>query len=118
MRITSPSGFGMNLINRRPMGFPDWTHTNAILFSPDDGNLIVSVRHQNWVVKVDYANGVGTGDILWKLGYQGDFTLVGGMIQRTGSMRNTDHRLSPQTPRESSRLCSSTMGMTVFSPRE
>ena len=100
------------------MGFPDWTHTNAILFSPDDGNLIVSVRHQNWVVKVDYANGVGTGDILWKLGYQGDFTLVGGMIQRTGSMRNTDHRLSPQTPRESSRLCSSTMGMTVFSPRE
>ena len=65
-------------VNRRPMGFPDWTHTNAILYSPDDGNLIVSVRHQNWVVKVDYANGVGTGDIVWKLGYQGDFTLVGG----------------------------------------
>ena len=65
-------------VNRQPMAFPDWTHTNAIIYSADDGNLIVSTRHQNWLVKVDYANGVGTGDILWKLGYQGDFTLVGG----------------------------------------
>jgi len=65
-------------VNRRPMGFPDWTHTNAIIYSADDGNLIISIRHQNWLVKVDYANGAGAGDILWKLGYQGDFTLVGG----------------------------------------
>lgn len=65
-------------VNRRPMGFPDWTHTNAVLYSPGDGNLIVSVRHQNWLVKVDYANGKGAGDILWRLGYQGDFALVGG----------------------------------------
>jgi hypothetical protein len=65
-------------INRRPFQFPDWTHTNAILYSPDDGNLIISIRHQNWLVKVDYANGKGTGNILWHLGYQGDFTLVGG----------------------------------------
>jgi arylsulfate sulfotransferase len=65
-------------VNRRPMGFPDWTHTNAVIYSPDDGNLIISIRHQNWLVKVDYANGTGAGDILWKLGYQGDFTLVGG----------------------------------------
>jgi arylsulfate sulfotransferase len=64
--------------NRRPMNFPDWTHTNAILYSPDDGNLVVSIRHQNWIIKVDYSNGAGTGDIVWKLGYQGDFTLVGG----------------------------------------
>lgn len=65
-------------VNRRPMGFPDWTHTNAILYSADDGNLIISIRHQNWLVKIDYANGAGAGDILWKLGYQGDFHLVGG----------------------------------------
>jgi arylsulfate sulfotransferase len=65
-------------VNRRPMDFPDWTHTNAVLYSADDGNLIISVRHQNWLLKVDYADGVGTGDILWRLGYQGDFTLVGG----------------------------------------
>jgi hypothetical protein len=65
-------------VTRQPMAFPDWTHTNAILYSADDGNLIISIRHQNWLVKVDYANGTGAGDILWKLGYQGDFTLVGG----------------------------------------
>jgi hypothetical protein len=65
-------------INRRPMNFPDWTHTNAVIYSADDGNLIISIRHQNWLVKIDYANGAGAGDIIWHLGYQGDFTLVGG----------------------------------------
>jgi arylsulfate sulfotransferase len=65
-------------VNRRPYLFPDWTHTNAILYSADDGNLIISIRHQNWLVKVDYANGTGAGDIIWHLGYQGDFTLLGG----------------------------------------
>ena len=64
--------------NRHPMSFPDWTHTNAVIYSPDDGNIIVSIRHQNWLVKVDYANGTGAGDILWKLGEGGDFTLQGG----------------------------------------
>ncbi len=63
---------------RVPFQFPDWTHTNAVLYSPSDGNLIVSIRHQSWVVKVDYNNGAGAGDIIWKLGYQGDFTLAGG----------------------------------------
>jgi hypothetical protein len=63
-------------INRRPYMYPDWTHTNAVLYSPDDGNLIISMRHQNWLVKIDYNNGVGTGDILWHLGFQGDFTLL------------------------------------------
>lgn len=65
-------------VNRHPMGFPDWTHTNAILYSPSDGDLIVSSRHQHWIIKVDYQNGQGSGNIVWKLGWQGDFTLVGG----------------------------------------
>lgn len=65
-------------INRQPYMWPDWTHTNAVLYSADDGNLIISMRHQNWLVKIDYANGTGTGNILWHLGYQGDFTLMGG----------------------------------------
>jgi hypothetical protein len=64
--------------NRHPMLFPDWTHSNAILYSPDDGNFLVSMRHQNWVVKVDYANGQSSGKILWRLGQGGDFTLQGG----------------------------------------
>ena len=65
-------------VSRQPYMFPDWTHTNAILYSADDGNLIISIRHQNWLVKVDYANGAGAGDVIWRLGYQGDFTLGGG----------------------------------------
>ena len=65
-------------VNRYPTSFPDWTHTNDVLYSKDDGNLLVSMRHQSWVVKVDYNNGAGAGDILWRLGYQGDFQLVGG----------------------------------------
>jgi len=64
--------------NRRPMGFPDWTHSNAVIYSADDGNLIMSIRHQNWLVKVPYMNGTGSGPAIWKLGYQGDFALMGG----------------------------------------
>jgi arylsulfate sulfotransferase len=65
-------------VNRHPANFPDWTHTNAVVYSKDDGNLLVSMRHQNWIVKVDYTDGAGTGNILWRLGYQGDFALEGG----------------------------------------
>ena len=65
--------------NRHPYLFPDWTHTNAVLYSPDDGNILVSMRHQNWVVKVDYQDGKGSGAILWQLGEGGDFTLKNGI---------------------------------------
>ena len=66
-------------VNRHPVSGTDWTHSNAILYSPTDGNLLLSMRHQNWIIKIDYNNGKGAGDILWHLGYQGDFTLVGGV---------------------------------------
>ena len=62
-------------VNRHPMLFPDWTHANALVYLTDDGNVLFSLRHQSWVLKIDYQNGNGSGDILWKLGYQGDFTL-------------------------------------------
>ena len=58
--------------------FPDWTHSNAVIYSPSDGDLLVSVRHQNWIVKIDYENGKGSGKVLWRLGNEGDFKLVGG----------------------------------------
>ncbi|MGC1605393.1 MAG: aryl-sulfate sulfotransferase [Candidatus Acidiferrum sp.] len=54
--------------NRRPYSYPDWMHTNAILYSKDDGNLIISIRHQNWLVKLPYENGAGSGDAIWKMG--------------------------------------------------
>ena len=66
-------------INRRPMNFPDWTHSNALLYSTDDQNLLLSIRHQNWIIKINFLNGTGSGDILWHLGEGGDFTLENGV---------------------------------------
>jgi hypothetical protein len=63
-------------VNRHPMQFPDWTHANALVYLQQDGNLLLSMRHQNWIIKIDYANGAGKGDVLWKLGEAGDFSLV------------------------------------------
>jgi arylsulfate sulfotransferase len=65
-------------INRQPLSFPDWTHSNAVIDSPGDGNLILSMRHQNWVIKIDYRDGRGDGSILWRLGPGGDFVIPGG----------------------------------------
>jgi arylsulfate sulfotransferase len=53
----------------------DWTHGNAIAYSPSDGNLLFSMRHQDWVVKIDYRDGAGVGDVIWRLGPEGDFTI-------------------------------------------
>jgi arylsulfate sulfotransferase len=63
-------------INRHLEGLPDWTHGNAVLYSPEDGNILVSFRHQSWILKLNYANGTGPGNIIWHLGYQGDFALT------------------------------------------
>ena len=73
--------------NRHPYEFDaadgyDWTHCNCVQIAPD-GNIVLSSRHQNWLMKIDYEGGEGSGAILWKLGYQGDFTLVGGQTADT-----------------------------------
>ena len=64
--------------NRLPTlgeGPGDWLHANSIAWSPADGNLMVSMRSQDWVIKIDYANGAGDGHVVWRLGQGGDFTL-------------------------------------------
>jgi hypothetical protein len=35
----------------------------------------VSIRHQDWVIKIDYRNGAGDGHVVWRLGAGGDFTV-------------------------------------------
>jgi len=70
------STFGHLDPTRLPLSPTDWTHTNAVVYTPDDHNLMISMRNQDWVLKIDYNDGAGTGNILWKLGYQGDFTLI------------------------------------------
>ncbi|MGC9949748.1 MAG: aryl-sulfate sulfotransferase [Bryobacteraceae bacterium] len=59
---------------------PDWLHGNSLYYwpAPQDGNtkggdLIFSSRHQDWVMKIDYQDGAGTGDVLWRMGPSGDF---------------------------------------------
>ena len=56
-------------------GPSDWTHANSIAWSPADGNLVVSLRSQDWVIKIDYANGTGDGHVIWRLGQGGDFRI-------------------------------------------
>lgn len=52
----------------------DWMHSNTIAPTPD-GDLILSMRHQDWVVKINYNNGTGDGTVVWRLGPDGDFDL-------------------------------------------
>ena len=65
-------------VNRHLNGLPDWTHSNAMVYTASDGNLLLSMRHQSWILKIDYSNGTGSGNVLWRLGYQGDFALAQG----------------------------------------
>ena len=43
-------------VNRHLNGLPDWTHGNAVVYTQEDGNLLFSMRHQSWVIKIDYNN--------------------------------------------------------------
>ena len=67
-------------INRHPYQFPpDWTHSDALLYSTDDHDLLLSIRNQNWVIKIDYQDALGTGNVVWRLGEGGDFRLGNGV---------------------------------------
>jgi len=52
----------------------DWTHGNSLYYWPQTQAIIWSSRNQDWVTKIDYANGTGSGNILWRLGPCGDFS--------------------------------------------
>ena len=52
----------------------DWLHSNALQYT-SDGNLTLSVRHMDWVIKVAYQDGTGDGHVVWRLGAEGDFSL-------------------------------------------
>jgi hypothetical protein len=50
-----------------------WTHTNSIAYVPSTGDLLLSQPEQNWVLKIDWKDGKGSGKVLWRLGKDGDF---------------------------------------------
>lgn len=53
----------------------DWVHGNTIALT-EDGNILYSARHQDWIVKIDFAGGTGSGRVLWRLGKDGDFNVI------------------------------------------
>jgi hypothetical protein len=70
---TYPAGLTCGAFYLAPVA-NDWLHGNSLQLTPD-GNILYSIRHQDWVVKIDYANGTGSGNILWRMGLDGDFTM-------------------------------------------
>jgi arylsulfate sulfotransferase len=51
----------------------DWTHGNSVQETLD-GTLLYSSRHQDWLIKIDFRDGGGNGEVIWRLGKDGDFT--------------------------------------------
>ena len=49
----------------------DWLHGNSLYYWSQNGDIIFSMKHQDWVDKIDYNNGTGTGDVLWTMGVDG-----------------------------------------------
>jgi arylsulfate sulfotransferase len=46
-----------------PVGAIDWSHGNAVIQDPSDGGFVVSLRHQDALVKLD-----ASGALVWILG--------------------------------------------------
>jgi len=61
----------------------DWIHANAVQYTAD-GNLLLSERSQDWVLKINYGNGHGDGHIMWRMGAFGDFTILNPPHQTCG----------------------------------
>ena len=53
----------------------DWLHGNSLQLTPD-GHILYSSRHQDWLLKINYNNGLGDGSVIWRLGMDGDFQYV------------------------------------------
>lgn len=52
----------------------DWIHGNSIQLL-SGGNLLMSSRNQDWLLKIDFQNGKGSGNILWRMGSGGDLSM-------------------------------------------
>ena len=69
MTVTDETEGAADFTNTDPEVYVDYVHLNAIVVD-DDGNLVVSCRHLNSMIKID-RNG-GTGNLLWTLSGVGD----------------------------------------------
>ncbi|MBA3975892.1 MAG: hypothetical protein C0504_16930 [Candidatus Solibacter sp.] len=69
--VCTPAGGGCPPFYKAPKA-NDWLHSNSLQLAPD-GNIIVSVRHLDQILKVDYQGGAASGEVLWRFGKDGDF---------------------------------------------
>jgi hypothetical protein len=60
-------------------GFADWTHANSVVLDIERNAVLVSLRSSDWVIAIRYADDEegDSGDLLWRLGAEGDFELRG-----------------------------------------
>jgi hypothetical protein len=98
---------GPTLNDRDGQGNVDWLHSNAVAWSPVDADLLVSMRSQDWVIKIDYANGTGDGHVVWRLGQDGDFTINSTDPYPWFTHQHNAHYLDPSTKASRGRSISS-----------
>jgi len=75
-------GAGCPVFNKNFEVANDWLHTNSAQGTAD-GNIILSQRSQDWVIKINYANGAGDGGVLWRMGAGQDFTIINPLTTQT-----------------------------------
>jgi hypothetical protein len=70
--VTVPNGF-MPLVLATVAN--DWLHANSLYYDTATGDLLMSMRDQDWIIKINYKNGTGDGSVIWSLGAGGSFTI-------------------------------------------
>jgi hypothetical protein len=105
--LTPPARFGPGLTCNLTYPFTlcalpdqkaeDWTHANGLGWSAADGDLILSIRHLDTVLKIDYNNGRGSGNIVWRLGPGGSFRLNATGASPWFSHQHNAHLVDPTT---------------------
>ncbi len=54
----------------------DWMHSNSLNYIPSNGDVLLSMRDQDWVIRINYGNGTGDGSIVWTMGPEGSFSII------------------------------------------
>lgn len=55
-------------------GTKDWLHANCLAYDASDDSILMSLRHIDWIIKVDRK----TGKRIWAMGEGGDFQKLSG----------------------------------------
>jgi arylsulfate sulfotransferase len=92
--LLDPRRIGWDSLEPSPLGEVDWGHTNAVEYDPVDDDILISLRHQDTVVRFDRA----TGAVSWILGHPGGWSaeLEALRLQPIGDLRWPSHQHAPQ----------------------